>query len=182
MPLPIEPTEYEKFISLPEGTPAEFINGVICMSPSPTRIHQRIIVKLANLIDSHILEKGLPCETYVAPFDVFLENRHNEHDDCFQPDIFVACDPDKLQEDGCHGAPDWIIEIVSPSTRRRDYGVKLFKYRAAGVREYWIVDPDRSEVAVYAFESGDDATFYTFDDEIPVSICPGFVIRISSLI
>ena len=98
------------------------------------------------MIKSH----GGSCESFFAPFAVFL----NEDDTNYvEPDISVICDPDKLNDKGCSGAPDWIIEIVSPGSRRMDYFTKLFKYRNAGVREYWIVDPEKKRITVYDFES-----------------------------
>lgn len=86
-----------------------------------------------------------------------------------EPDISVICDPDKLNDKGCSGAPDWIIEIVSPGSRRMDYFTKLFKYRTAGVREYWIVDPDRNRITVYDFES-EDTQDYTFSSAVKTGI------------
>ena len=86
-----------------------------------------------------------------------------------EPDVSVFCDPDKLDDRGCKGARDWIIEIVSPASRRMDYYTKLFKYRTAGVREYWIVDPVKKLVMVYDFEN-EDTEQYTFQDSIKVGI------------
>jgi Uma2 family endonuclease len=90
----------------------------------------------------------------------------------------VICDTSKLDEKGCHGAPDWIIEVVSPSSKRMDYYTKLFKYRTAGVKEYWIVDHEKNCITVYDFQndSGDD---YTFSDTIPVGIYPDLEIDLS---
>ncbi|MCC8046758.1 MAG: Uma2 family endonuclease, partial [Clostridiales bacterium] len=90
----------------------------------------------------------------------------------FEPDITVICDPSKLDDKGCHGAPDWIIEIVSPSSKYMDYVRKMFKYQAAGVREYWIVDAQKRYVAVYNFESKSMDT-YTLSDKIPAGIFNG---------
>lgn len=105
----------------------------------------------------------------------------NENDKNYvEPDISVICDPRKLHDNGCIGAPDWIIEIVSPSSRPMDYYKKLFKYRTAGVREYWIVDHERNLVTVYDFQN-DSAANYTFTDNIPVNIYPGFYINLSKL-
>lgn len=86
-----------------------------------------------------------------------------------EPDISVICDPQKITEKGCNGAPDWIIEIVSPSSRQMDYYIKLFKYRAAGVKEYWIVDPEKSRIMVYIF-SGDFGNEYTFSEHAEMYI------------
>lgn len=109
-----------------------------------------------------------------APFAVFL----NEDDiNYLEPDISVICDLSKLDNNGCHGAPDWIIEIVSPSSKPRDYMTKLFKYRTAGVREYWIVDPDKQMAMVYGFEN-DTVEQYFFGEDIPVGIYNDFSISI----
>lgn len=94
-----------------------------------------------------------------------------------EPDIAVVCDRDKLTEKGCKGAPDWIVEIVSPSSREMDYYRKLFKYRAAGVREYWIVDPDRNRVTVYNFEQ-DGGGEYSLGDDVPVGVYEGFTVKV----
>ena len=97
-------------------------------------------------------------------------------------DISVICDRDKLDEYGCNGAPDWIIEIISPSTSRMDYGIKLFKYRTAGVREYWIVNPSTRTVNVFDFENDAGTTQYSFDDKIAVCIYDDLNICISDLL
>ena len=103
---------------------------------------------------------------FAAPFAVYLDEKTNTY---VEPDVSVICDPDKLDDRGCKGAPDWIIEIVSPASRRMDYYTKLFKYRTAGVREYWIVDPVKKLVMVYDFEN-EDTEQYTFQDSIKVGI------------
>ena len=86
-----------------------------------------------------------------------------------EPDISVICDPNKLNDKGCNGAPDWIIEIVSPASKRMDYYTKLFKYRTAGVKEYWIVDPDKSRIIVYNFEQS-TMDEYSFTDSVKAGI------------
>ena len=97
-----------------------------------------------------------------------------------EPDISVICDKTKITDKGCLGAPDWIIEIVSPSSKRMDYYTKLFKYRTAGIREYWIVDLERKNVMVYNFENG-DASNYSFEDEILAGIYEDFCINLSEV-
>ncbi len=94
----------------------------------------------------------------------------------------VICDKDKLSDRGCEGAPDWIIEIVSPSNPRTDYAVKLFKYRTANVREYWIVNPMKKVVQTYVFEGDEDSNLFSFDDEIPVYIFNDLTIRIADFL
>ena len=99
-----------------------------------------------------------------------------------EPDISVICDKEKLDEKGYHGAPDWVIEITSPSDPQRDYGIKLFKYRNTGVREYWIVNPQKHTVTVFDFETEKRSNQYSFDDNIPVCIYENFILNISKLL
>lgn len=162
---------------LPEGTRAELIDGKIYYMAPPTRKHQEIAGELFGTIREYIKANHGSCRPYIAPFAVFL----NENDRNYvEPDISVICDPKKLNDRGCAGAPDWIIEIVSPGSRPMDYYKKLFKYRTAGVREYWIVDHERDLVTVYDFQNGSAAN-YTFADDIPVMICKGFFINLAKL-
>lgn len=164
----------EDIYALPDGERAELIDGQIYYMAPPSFGHQRISRKLHQAISNYIDSNGGKCEALAAPFAVFL----NEDDiNYVEPDISVICDTSKLDEKGCHGAPDWIIEIVSPSSKSRDYMTKLFKYRTAGVREYWIVDPDKQMVMVYGFES-DAVEQYSFEEEVPVGIYEGFSIKI----
>lgn len=180
MPLPKEHIYTTKDIyELPEGQRAELIDGTIYDMAPPSRLHQKISTRLASIIDRYISDNNGKCEVYAAPFAVFL----NEDDKNYvEPDVSVVCDPNKLDDKGCNGAPDWIIEIVSPSSQRMDYMTKLFKYRTAGVREYWIVDPAQNKVLVYSFGVPEDFMQYSFDEEIPVGIYPGFKINIAELL
>lgn len=156
----------EDIYKLPDGDRAELIDGQIYGMAPPGRMHQTIARELFTSINSYIRSKGGRCEAFFAPFAVFL----NEDDKNYvEPDICVICDPVKLTDKGCSGAPDWIIEIVSPSSRRVDYYTKLFKYRAAGVREYWIVDPEKNRILVYSFES-EDTGDYSFTDSVKAGI------------
>lgn len=133
----------EDIYALPEGTRAELIDGDMYMLAAPGRTHQRILGSMYRKISDYIDVNNGSCEVDIAPFAVFL----NEDDRTYvEPDISVVCDPSKLDERGCNGAPDWIVEIVSPGSKRMDYFTKLFKYRTAGVREYWIVDPESPHV------------------------------------
>lgn len=134
--------------ALPEGKRAELVDGEMYLMAAPTRRHQRMLGELYYAISSYIKNKGGKCEVDQAPFAVYLFNDKYNY---FEPDISVICDPDKLDDKGCHGAPDWIIEIVSPGSQRMDYMLKLFKYEKAGVKEYWIVDIDKEQVRVYDF-------------------------------
>lgn len=165
--------------ALPEGTRAELIDGQIYDMAPPSTIHQRILMNLAGDIREHIKSHKGSCEVFPAPFAVFL----NEDDRNYvEPDISVICDKDKINDKGCAGAPDWIIEITSPSSTRMDYAIKLFKYRTAGVREYWIVNPMKKAVQTYIFEGEEDSNLFSFDDEIPVHVLDGLTIKITDLL
>lgn len=163
--------------SLPNDERAELIDGQIYYMAPPSRIHQRISGEIYATIREYIKSNNGLCEVDIAPFAVFLnENDYNY----VEPDISVICDRGKLTEKGCIGAPDWIIEVVSPSSRTMDYYNKLFKYQTAGVLEYWIVDHERNFVIVYDFKNNTAAN-YTFNDDIPTGIYPGFSINLSTL-
>ena len=169
----------EDIYALPDGKRAELIDGRIYDMAPPSTKHQLLISKLNQKIANYIDEKGGNCMVLPAPFAVFL----NEDDiNYVEPDISVICDKNKLNEKGCNGAPDWIIEIVSPSTSSLDYGIKLFKYRTAGVREYWIINPMTHTINVYDLESETGTYQYNFDDNIPVCIYDDLTIRISELL
>lgn len=160
--------------ALPDGERAELIDGKIYYMAPPNTKHQRISSYLHNEIYNYIKSHHGQCEIFAAPFAVFL----NEDDTNYvEPDISVICDQHKITDNGCHGAPDWLIEIVSPSSKLMDYFTKLFKYKTAGVREYWIVDPPKQRVTVYFFEE-ETVEEYSFGDEIPVGIHKGFSIKV----
>lgn len=170
-------TEY--IYALPEGKRAELIDGRIYDMAPPNTIHQRICYALARKISDHIDRKDGSCEVFPAPFAVFLSRDSRNY---VEPDISVICDGNKIDDRGCNGAPDWVIEIVSPSTQRMDYDIKLFKYRTAGVREYWIVNPMTGIVNVYDFENGKGSAQYRFDEEIQVCIYDDLQMKISDLL
>lgn len=160
--------------ALPDGERAELIDGKIYYMAPPNRRHQDIIFSLSRKIADYIESNNGNCKVYLAPFAVFL----NEDDKNYvEPDISIICDSDKLNDKGCVGAPDWIIEIVSPCSKLMDYFTKLFKYRTSGVKEYWIVDPIKQRVTVYFFEK-ESVEEYSFGTDIPVGIYEGFTIRV----
>lgn len=165
--------------ALPDGQRAELIDGHIYDMAPPNRIHQKLISRLSQTITNYIDAKHGGCELYPAPFAVFLNKDDRNY---VEPDISVICDKHKLDDRGCNGAPDWIIEIVSPSTEPMDYGIKLFKYRSAGVREYWIINPRTRTVNVFDFEHDQKSAQYSFEDEIPVCIYADLALRISDLL
>lgn len=180
MPLPKEPLyTAEDYWNLPEGQRAELIDGQLYDMAPPNFLHQKLLSELHFLIKNHIRQHSGGCEVIPAPFAVNLTGNDRTW---VEPDISVICDKDKLSNRGCEGAPDWIIEITSPGTQHMDYGIKLFKYCSAGVREYWIVNPDKKFVNVYDLEKDQVSGVYTFDDDIPVTIYPGFSINIAELL
>lgn len=160
--------------SLPEGERAELIDGQIYFMAPPNTHHQRILNFLNTEINLFIRKNNGECEVFPAPFAVFLNDNERNY---VEPDISVICDKNKISDKGCHGAPDWVIEIVSPSTKQMDYYKKLFKYRTAGVREYWVVDPERKLVTVYSFER-DTMEEYPFGEEVPAGIYEGFSVKV----
>lgn len=173
MSLALEQTEFyteEDYYNLPEGVRAELIGGRFYDLAAPSRLHQRILGDLYAVIHEHIRSRKGDCEVYPAPFAVRL---FEDDKTVVEPDISVICDPGKLTERGCDGAPDWIIEIVSPGSGSHDYVRKLNLYLDAGVREYWIVDPAKEQILMYQLsESGVEMDAYTFQDKVQARI-PG---------
>lgn len=161
--------------SLPDGRRAELIDGRLYMMAAPDMVHQRISAYLHNEIYNFIRKKNGRCEAFAAPFAVFLDADDRTY---LEPDISVICDEKQLTGRGCFGAPDWIIEIVSPSSRMMDYYKKLFLYRRAGVLEYWIADWDKNRLTVYDFRH-ETVKEYAFSDAVTSSVLEGLVIDFS---
>lgn len=180
MPLPKEQLyTVEDIYNLPDGQRAELIDGVIYDMAPPSYIHQKLVSELTQSLGNYIKSKGGRCEVLPAPFAVFL----NKDDKTYvEPDVSVVCDKNKLSDRGCEGAPDMVIEIVSPSSQHRDYLIKLLKYRAAGVREYWIVNPISQTVQVYSFEGEGNSMQYIFSDAVKASIYDDLEICIADLL
>ena len=169
----------EDYWNLPEEERAELINGKFYDMAPPSRIHQKLVSKLTALFNQYIADHHGSCEVYPAPFAVNLDA---DDKDWVEPDVSVICDPNKLTDRGCSGAPDLIFEIVSPASRKMDYSLKNMIYSQAGVREYWIVDPAKEKVVVYCYENDSDPCLYSFDADVPVGIYPGLTIRIRDLL
>ena len=167
----------EDIYNLPEGKRAELIDGQIYYMAPPNTTHQRISNYLSTEINLYIRSKNGSCEVFSAPFAVFLNEDNTTY---VEPDISVICDKSKITKYGCVGSPDWIIEIVSPSSKQMDYLTKLFKYRTAGVREYWIIDALKNRIIAYNFETSimED---YTFSDCIKVGIYEDFFINFAEI-
>ena len=158
----------EQYENLPENIRAEVFEGQIYYMASPSQIHQTILTELLVSIRSYLKKKGSNCQVFPAPFDVKLSGHPLT---IVQPDIMIVCDKDKLDGKRCNGAPDLIIEIISPSNPSDDYIRKLYYYKNHGVREYWIVDPRSKTILVYFFEQDSfNVRQYTFQDKIKVNI------------
>ena len=177
-----QPKRYteEDYYKLPEEIRAELIDGQFYYMAAPSRMHQKILMELSGTIRDYIRSGKGSCEVYPAPFAVKL---FQEKSTIVEPDISVICDAEKLTDQGCTGAPDWIVEIVSPSTSSHDYIRKLNLYADAGVREYWIINPRNETILVYFFEeSAFDVVQYTFRDRIKVNIYDDLWIDFAELI
>jgi Uma2 family endonuclease len=144
---------YADVLEWDEGERCELLDGELVMLAAPSRVHQEILMEISAQL--HAFLKGKPCKVYPAPFGVRLFPKEDNSDDVFfEPDITVVCDPAKLDDRGCNGAPDLVVEILSPSTIKNDLFYKLNKYLAAGVREYWIVDPEEKTLSANVLEQG----------------------------
>lgn len=180
MPLPKENTfTSEDYWNLPDGQRAELIDGQLYNMAPPSRIHQKLISQFTLILGEYIRNNHGSCEVYPAPFAVNLDA---DDQNWVEPDVSVICSKDKLTDRGCTGAPDLVIEIVSPSSRRMDYGTKMALYSNAGVREYWIVDPEKARTTIYFFEEDAAPVIVPFDQLSAVSIFNGLTVRISELL
>lgn len=174
MPLPQTKLFTEAdYYALPEDVRAEVFDGNIYYMASPSQVHQTMLTELLVSIRSYLKKKGGDCSVFPAPFDVKLSDTPFT---IVQPDIMIVCDKDKLDGNRCNGAPDFIIEIVSPGNPSDDYIRKLYYYKNYGVREYWIVDPKRKSITVNYFEGNMLSVPYTFDSTIKVNIYDDFYI------
>ena len=166
---------------LKEGERFELIYGEAYAMASPSLRHQAIQIELSTQF--HTFLRGKPCKAYSAPCDVRLFYEEDESDDTVvQPDIMVICDKNKLGPEGCRGAPDLVIEILSPSNTAIEMERKLKLYQEAGVKEYWIVDPENNGLTVYRFEEGAILT-YTLkkDSSVTVGIFPDLNINLKQV-
>ena len=157
------------YYALPDDLRAELINGVFYDMSAPTKAHQQILVQL-TLQFSECIRQHEGCELFIAPCDVKL---NKDGRTMVQPDLFIACDQKDSDVQCFNGAPDLIVEIMSPSSRVNDLFRKLNLYRFAGVQEYWVVDPDSRKVLVYDLAHDKIPEQYTFRDMVPVLISGG---------
>lgn len=188
MALPAEKARYTfaDVLAWPDDERAELINGeVFMMAPAPSRGHQGISVELTRQFANYL--EGKKCKAYHAPFDVRLFEKDGDTpedvDTVVEPDLVVICDPSKLDDRGCKGAPDMVVEILSPSTQRHDRLVKLGLYQRAGVREYWIVSPEEQTVQVFLYKDGSllPHEVYSREDVAKVNVLDGCFIELSKV-
>ena len=164
----------DDYYALPEDRRVELIDGCIYDMAAPSTIHQLIAGEVHRQISNFILEHDGPCMPFISPVDVQLDC---DDKTMVEPDVIILCDRSKDINRCTYGAPDFVAEVLSKSTRRKDIGVKTYKYANAGVREYWMIDPKDMKVIVYTFAQNDDAedtvSIFGFQDKIPVGIYNG---------
>ena len=161
---------------MPDGQRAKLIDGQFHNMAPPSRIHQEISYQISRLLGNYIESNGGKCRVYPPPFAVNLDA---DDKDWVEPDISVICDPNKLTDRGCSGAPALIFEIVSSSSRRMDYNIKNALYAQSGIREYWIVDPAKACTTVYDYDKDAAPTIIPFDQPVQCGIFPDLSITVS---
>ena len=159
----------EDYYALPKDERFELIDGVLYAMGSPTAIHQVIVGKIYSKLEQYVDKKKGKCVPIISPIDVQLDC---DNKTIVQPDVIIVCDRDKFQRGIIFGAPDFVIEVLSPSTQKRDKGLKVNKYLNAGVKEYWMIDPKKKSIIVYADDGEEDYDIfvYSFENEVPVRI------------
>jgi Uma2 family endonuclease len=183
------PKEYERYTwrdyqSWSDDERWELFNGMAwAMSPAPNRSHQKLLIELGRQFANFLL--GAECQVFVAPFDVKLSEESADEDDptVFQPDLVLCCDPSKLKDWGMQGAPDLVVEILSPKTGVRDRKVKFDLYERYRVGEYWILDPDGQVLEIYRHNGSryERVGAFSGEDTVPVSMLPGFTVEMALL-
>ncbi len=188
MALPAEKINYTfaDVLSWDEDERIEIISGKVFMMATPSRIHQKITGELFRQLANFL--EGKQCEVYAAPFGVRLFEQDGDSeenvDTVVEPDISVVCDRSKLDKRGCKGAPDMIVEVLSPSSLRHDRLVKLNLYQQAGVREYWIIDPENRAVQVFLQDGSGSLRIceeYGSQDVAKVNVLDGCFIELSKV-
>ena len=166
------PGEYtlDDYYALPDDQRVELIDGVFYDMASPYTTHQIIALDIFTQVKNYISSKKGKCIPLAAPCDVQLDK---DNKTMVQPDVMIICDKDKIIKRNVYGAPDFVVEVLSASTKKKDMSIKLSKYINAGVREYWIVDPDKQKIIVYDIEHDIDVSIYGFNDEVPVALYDG---------
>ncbi len=160
----------EDYYALPEDVRAELIDGVLYDMAAPSALHQDFMVGILHQMTDYIMKNGGPCKVYVSPIGVQLDCDDRT---MVEPDLLILCDKEKRKERCIFGAPDFVLEILSPGTAYKDSHVKLKKYEAAGVKEYWMLDPPKKRLLVYRFGEEMDLSIYGLTGKVPVGIYQG---------
>ncbi|MEW9676291.1 Uma2 family endonuclease [Lentibacillus sp. L22] len=179
---------YADYLSWPEDTRTEIIDGTPYLLTAPSRTHQKVLSELHRQLANFLV--GKDCEVYPAPFHVVLDIGEQSEDvenaeNIFEPDITIVCDTSKLDDAGCKGTPDMLVEIISPSTARRDKIMKFNKYEQAGVKEYWIVEPKEKIVSVFMLQENrryGRPDLYSDQEEVEVGILDGCIIDLKMVL
>jgi Uma2 family endonuclease len=172
---------YADYLGWEDTERCQLINGEVFMMSSPTVAHQGISMELSVQFGNFL--RGKPCRVFAAPIDVRLFPEEDKSDDTVvQPDIIVVCDRDKIGKGSINGAPDLVVEILSPSTSSKEMFLKFQSYLEAGVREYWMIDPDEKKVLVHILEEGHYvSSSYKSDAVIPLAVLPDFSLELASI-
>ncbi len=160
----------EDYYALPEDRRVELIDGVFYDMTAPSFNHQDLIGEIFRQAANYIIENNGPGRAMVSPLDVQLDRDDRT---MVEPDFLIICDESKIIDRCIYGAPDFVLEVISRSTKKKDYTIKLAKYQNAGVREYWIVDLDQRMVVIYYFEDPDFPKILPMKGKIPVNIYDG---------
>lgn len=178
---------YADYLSWPEDERIEIINGVPYLQAAPSRIHQEVLSEVHRQFANYLLDKD--CKVYPAPFHVVLDPENENADETqskyvLEPDISVVCDGEKLDERGCKGSPDLIVEIISPSTARKDKIEKFHIYEQSGVQEYWIIEPETKIVSVFTLQDTGRygrPELYTEEGQVKVSLFDDLVVELNAV-
>lgn len=160
----------EDYYHLPDDQRMELIDGIFYDMAAPRIRHQLACMEIRDSINRYIKKNQGDCIVFDTPIDVVLEG---DRDTVVQPDVTLICDRSKLKSERIVGAPEFIVEVLSESTRKKDMTVKQAKYAAAGVKEYWIVDLEKEKILVYDYQHDYNVSIYSLNDKVPVGIYHG---------
>ena len=171
----------EEYLALPENERMEILEGMPYLLASPSVSHQIIALAFASSFREAL--QGKPCQAFIAPLDVFLDAADVRRPTVVQPDVFVVCDRKKLDDRGCHGAPDLIVEALSPGTRQHDQVRKMNLYWRHGVREYWLADPEIRVIEQFIWDEKGYLLggFFRAGDKLPVRVLADCVLDVSEI-
>lgn len=160
----------DDYRSLPDDQRVELIDGRFYVMEAPAYIHQRVAGEIHRQIANFIVEQGGACHPVISPVDVQLDC---DEKTMLQPDVAILCDTDKVRRWGIYGAPEFVLEVISPSTKKKDCTKKVAKYAEAGVKEYWILDPYQKRLIIYRFETMEFPVICGLDEPVPIMLYDG---------